>query len=151
MIKIYTDGACSGNPGKGAAAFAVIKDEELVHKETFPFRKTTNNIAELTAVMMAIDYALANNIQECRIHSDSQYVVNGINTWMHKWVKNGWGSSTNTVIKNVKLWQHVYELWCKVSALSNCSIHHVKGHSTDKWNLFVDKLAQAAVKELKKK
>lgn len=149
MIKIYTDGACSGNPGKGASAMIVVEGNDVTHRGTFLFKRTTNNIAELTAVMMALDYVISKEILECRILSDSQYVVNGINAWMNKWAANGWIASHGKEVKNAELWQNAYELWNKAIALSNCSIHHVKGHHTDKWNILVDKIAVHALKEIK--
>lgn len=149
MIKIYTDGACSGNPGVGASAMIVVKNGETFFKDVAFADNTTNNIAELQAVSMAIDYVINNNILECRIFSDSKYVVDGINDWMWKWVKSRWISSSKKTIKNLELWQSIYERWRIAKTLSNISIHHVKGHHTDKWNIEVDKLAQGGVKYFK--
>lgn len=150
MIEIYTDGACSGNPGKGASAFIVVGENgEVHHRGARTFERTTNNIAEMTAVMLAIDYVIAENETECKIHSDSQYVVNGINVWMWKWALHGWMGSSKHEIKNAELWQKIYALWNMAKGESNISIHYVKAHHTNKWNLLVDKFATTAVKMMK--
>lgn len=146
MIQIYTDGGCSGNPGPGGSALAIIKNDEIVYERMFSFPYTTNNFCELYAVLMAIRYVLGNNILECQIFSDSKYVTEGVNQWMNKWIEKSWKGSNGHQVKNVKLWQDVYTLWNKAMSKSNISIHHVKGHSDNQWNNYADKLAVKAVK-----
>lgn len=151
MIKIYTDGSCSGNPGPGASAFIVIQEDPIVylHQGVMVSPRTTNNEAELTAVAMAIDHIMTKGIQDCKIYSDSQYVVNGINAWMQKWAFSRWTASNGKPIQNMLAWQGVYESWNRAVPLLNCSIYHVKGHSDNKWNALVDKIARKAVKHMR--
>jgi ribonuclease HI len=91
-------------------------------------------------------YVLDNNILECQIFSDSSYVVSGLNEWIEKWVERNWVGSSGHQIKNIELWQDTLIFWDRSRSLSNISIHHVKGHSTNKWNNYVDKLAVKASK-----
>lgn len=149
MIKIYTDGACSGNPGVGATAFVVVREDDSHEDFVHVLPKTTNNIVELISAINAVAYTIKNNINECRIYSDSKYTVDGINDWMYKWEKNGWRTSSRAVVKNLDLWQSMLRLWREAKSVSNISIHHVKGHGTDKWNVYADKLAVGAVKSYK--
>ena len=146
MISIYSDGACSINPGPGGSAYIIIKNEEIVLERKYSFKYTTNNFCELFAILKALEYVISNNILECQIYSDSTYVVKGINEWMNKWIDKGWHGSNGHQIKNIELWKDVSILWNRAKTLSNISIHHVKGHSNDKWNNYVDKLAVKAVK-----
>ena len=146
MIKIYTDGACSGNPGPGGSAYIIIKGEEIVYKRLFSFPLTTNNFCELFAVIESIRYVINNDILECEIFSDSKYVVDGINLWMNKWINNDWRGSSNHKIKNIEIWQNLYLLWNTATSISNISIHYVKGHSTNNYNKIVDKLAKQAIR-----
>ena len=146
MISIYSDGACSINPGPGGSAYIIIKNEEVVLERKYSFEYTTNNFCELFAILKALEYVISNNILECQIYSDSTYVVKGINEWMNKWIDKGWHGSNGHQIKNIELWKDVSILWDRAKTLSNISIHHVKGHSSDKWNNYVDKLAVKAVK-----
>lgn len=144
MIEIYTDGSCIGNPGPGGAAFAIIKNGEVEKIKSFSFRHTTNNFAELYAVLACLGYIIENNIIECRIFSDSKYAVDGISTWMHKWETNGWVGSNKKQICNLGLWQDVNMLWYQASSMCNLSIIYVKGHSKNRWNDLVDKEAKNA-------
>jgi len=146
MIKIYADGACSGNPGPGGSAYIIIKGGEIVYKRLFSFPLTTNNFCELFAIVESVRYVIDNDILECEIFSDSKYVVDGINLWMNKWISNDWKGSSNHKIKNIEIWQNLYILWKTTTSISNISIHYVKGHSTNNYNNIVDKLAKEAIK-----
>jgi len=137
---IYTDGACSGNPGPGGWG-AVIFDENkkqinISGKETM----TTNNRMELLAPIMAIKRIKGKS--EITVYTDSTYLKNGITDWIKKWEKNGWKSSSNQPIKNK-------DLWLKLNKL--CSEHSVswvwvEGHSNNEFNNLADKLATQAIK-----
>ena len=146
MIKIYTDGGCSLNPGPGGSAYVIIKNEEVVFERIYSFKYTTNNFCELFAVLQALNYVISNNILECQVYSDSTYVVKGINEWMNKWMDKKWRGSNGHQIKNIELWKDVANLWNRVREVSNISIHHIKGHSDNQWNNYADKLAVKAVK-----
>jgi len=103
-VDIYTDGACKGNPGPGGwGALLVCGDRE---KELFGGESaTTNNRMELTAVIRALE-ALTRP-SGIDLHTDSQYVKNGIETWIHNWKKNGWKTSDKKPVKNADLWREL--------------------------------------------
>ena len=139
-FKIYTDGACSGNPGPGGWG-AVIFDEENNQKNiSGNEKKTTNNRMELLAPIMALKKIKSNS--DVVIYTDSIYVKNGITEWMVKWEKNGWKNANKKPVKNKDLWLKLNVL-CKKS---NVSWKWVKGHSTNKYNNLADELATRAIK-----
>ena len=139
-FKIYTDGACSGNPGPGGWG-AVIFDEENNQKNISGNDKnTTNNRMELLAAIMALKKIKSNS--DVVIYTDSIYVKNGITEWMVKWEKNGWKNANKKPVKNKDLWLKLNVL-CKKS---NVSWRWVKGHSTNKYNNLADELATRAIK-----
>ncbi len=137
---IYTDGACSGNPGPGGWG-AVIFDENkkqsnISGKETM----TTNNRMELLAPIMAIKRIKEKS--EITVYTDSTYLKNGITDWIKKWEKNGWKSSSNQPIKNKDLWLELN----KLSSEHKVSWNWVEGHSNNEFNNLADKLATEAIK-----
>ena len=137
---IYTDGACSGNPGPGGWG-AVIFDENkkqinISGKETM----TTNNRMELLAPIMAIKRIKEKS--EITVYTDSTYLKNGITDWIKKWEKNGWKSSSNQPIKNKDLWLELNNL----SSEHKISWNWVEGHSNNEFNNLADKLATEAIK-----
>ena len=139
-FKIYTDGACSGNPGPGGWG-AVIFDEENNQKNISGNDKnTTNNRMELLAAIMALKKIKSNS--DVVIYTDSIYVKNGITEWMVKWEKNGWKNANKKPVKNKDLWLKLNVL-CKKS---NVYWKWVKGHSTNKYNNLADELATRAIK-----
>ena len=141
-VIIYTDGACSGNPGPGGWAAVLIYGEHK--KEIYGGDKnTTNNIMELTAIIEGLK-ALK---QECEVevYSDSAYSVNGFNQgWIYNWIKKGWKTSDGTDVKNKELWQELYELTKK----HKIKFIKVKGHSDVELNNRCDELARRAISEL---
>ena len=133
-IKIYTDGACSGNPGKGGWA-AIILDGKDQYNISGCENNTTNNRMELTAPIMALKKIKKKT--EITIYTDSKYVKNGITDWIKKWKLNNWKSSSKKTVKNK-------DLWLKLD--NSCQKHKViwkwgKAHSNDKLNNLADKLA----------
>lgn len=137
-VTIYTDGACKGNPGPGGwGAWLKAGGHE---KEMFGGEKlTTNNRMEMTAVIES----LASLKRQCRvaIYTDSEYVKNGITTWIHNWKRRGWRTADNKPVKNAELWQ-------KLDALvqqHQVSWHWVKGHAGDPGNERADALANKGV------
>lgn len=99
MLKIYCDGACSGNPGPGAWAYAVFQCDDLIATASAAYHNTTNNRMELLAAINAMQV-----FDDCVIILDSKYVQEGINLWLAKWRVNGWRTAQGPV-KNLDLWQ----------------------------------------------
>ena len=141
-VTIYTDGACSGNPGSGGWAAVLIYNEN--RKEISGSKKeTTNNIMELTAVIEALK--LLKYPCEVDLYSDSAYVVNGFNQgWIYNWKKNNWRTSSKEPVKNKEIWEELYNL----SKIHKVNFIKVKGHSTNELNNRCDELAREAIKNL---
>lgn len=139
-VIIYTDGACSGNPGPGGWAAVLIYGESK--KEIFGSRSnTTNNIMELTAIIEGLK-ALKKEC-EVEIYSDSSYCVNAFKQgWIYNWMKKGWKTSSGEAVKNQELWQDLYDLTKK----HKVSFNKVKGHSDVELNNRCDELARNAIK-----
>lgn len=138
-VTIYTDGACSGNPGKGGwGALLMFGD---VKREISGFSPaTTNNRMELMAAIKALE-ALK---EPCNVdlYSDSSYLVNAINQqWLKKWTTNNWRTSSKKPVENIDLWKKILEL----IRLHNVTFHKVKGHSDNEFNNRCDFLARQAI------
>ena len=138
-FKIYTDGACSGNPGKGGWA-AIILDGENQSNISGSESRTTNNRMELMAAIMALKKI--KNRSEITIYTDSRYVKDGITEWIKKWKLNNWKSSNKKPVKNKDLWIKLYNSCQK----HNVSWKWVKAHAGDKFNNLVDELAVSKTK-----
>ena len=140
IIKIYTDGACKGNPGIGGWG-AYLKTEHY-HEELNGFSKnTTNNRMELTAVIKALA-TIGQNVGII-ITTDSQYVKNGINQWIFNWKKNGWKTAAKQPVKNKDLWIKLDDLVQK----NDIEWKWVKGHSGHPGNEKADQLANDAIEK----
>ena len=141
-VRIYTDGACSGNPGDGGwCAILVYKNTEKVISGFVP--DTTNNRMEMLSVIEGLK-ALKESC-EVEIYSDSEYVVDSINLKrIDEWIKKGWKTSAKTEVKNIDLWKEILSLLDK----HKVSFIKVKGHSDNEYNNRCDKIA---VSEYKKK
>ena len=138
-VIIYTDGACSGNPGPGGwGAVLMYKDSK---KEISGGNKnTTNNIMEMTAVIEALK--LLKHPCKVKLYSDSAYVVNAfLQNWTKNWIKNNWKTSDKKDVKNKELWQELIEL----TKIHNVTFIKVKGHSDNEYNNRCDELARAAI------
>ena len=139
-ITIYTDGACSGNPGKGGWGAVLLYGD--THKDLSGYSaETTNNKMELQAVIEALR-ALKNSC-EVAIYTDSQYVKNGMTTWLENWKKKGWKTANKKPVKNQEFWKALDT----ESARHTLHWHWVKGHSGDKWNEHVDSLARNEIEK----
>lgn len=135
-VIIYTDGACSGNPGPGGWG-AILIYENLKKEISGGNAITTNNIMELSAVIEALK--LLKHPCEVKIHSDSAYVVNAFNQkWIYGWIKNNWKTSDKKDVKNKELWQELYNL----TKIHNITFIKVKGHSNNDLNNRCDELAR---------
>ncbi len=141
-ITIYTDGACSGNPGPGGWGSILMAGEN--RKEISGGKKdTTNNVMELTAVIEALKLLK----RPCRVdlYSDSAYVVNAfLQHWIYGWMKNGWKNSNKEEVKNKELWQELINL----TKVHKVTFHKVKGHADNEYNNRCDELARNAIKNL---
>lgn len=141
-VIIYTDGACSGNPGPGGWGSILMMGEN--RKEISGGKKdTTNNVMELTAVIEALK--LLKRPCKVDLYSDSAYVVNAfLQGWIYNWVKKGWKTSGKEPVKNKEIWQELYDL----TKIHKVNFIKVKGHSDNKYNNRCDELARKAIKEL---
>ena len=138
MIKIYTDGACKGNPGVGGWGAIIMQDEKNI--ELFGGEnETTNNRMELMAVIMALK-EISSNL-ELTIYTDSTYVQKGISEWIKNWKVNNWRSSNKKQVKNKDLWLELDE------AVGSRKIYWewVKGHAGNEGNEKADELANQGV------
>jgi ribonuclease HI len=144
FVDIWTDGACSGNPGPGGwGAILVYRDAEklLAGGEAH----TTNNRMELMGAISALE--ALKRPSKVRLHTDSQYVKNGITAWLKNWKRRGWKTADNKPVANADLWQR----------LETAEIPHevewrwVRGHDGDEMNERADELARGAIKALKTK
>lgn len=140
-VTIYTDGACSGNPGPGGWGCVLIyngNEKELYGNSN----DTTNNIMEITATLEALK-ALKFPC-EVDLYSDSAYVVNCFNQgWIYNWIKKGWKTASGQPVKNRELWEELYSL----TQIHNVTFHKVKGHANNKYNNRCDELARNAITE----
>ena len=137
-VHVYTDGACKGNPGPGGWGALLVADgqeQEIYGGE----RDTTNNRMELTAVIRALESLDAPS--EVDLHTDSQYVKQGIETWIHNWKRNGWKTSDKKPVKNAELWRELESQ----AARHRVRWHWVKGHADNAGNLRADELANRGV------
>lgn len=139
-VTIYTDGACSGNPGPGGWGAMLMykgnKKEISGGKEN-----TTNNVMELTAVIEGLK--LLKFSCKVKLYSDSAYVVNAfVQKWIYGWIKNGWKNSSKEPVKNKELWQELYEL----TKTHEVEFIKVKGHADNEYNNRCDELARNAIK-----
>ena len=137
MFKIYTDGACSGNPGKGGWGAVIIDKNESIEKISGSSSNTTNNRMELTAVIESIKYCKNG---ELSIFTDSKYVKDGIENWIKNWKKNGWKTANKQDVKNKDLWLQLDEL----NNQKKIQWNWVKGHAENTYNNMADELARIA-------
>lgn len=144
MVEIYTDGACKGNPGPGG--WGVLM-RYASHEKTLKGAEqmTTNNRMELTAAIKGLE-ALTRQC-EVDLYTDSQYLRQGMTSWLANWKKRGWRTANHEPVKNVDLWQQLDVLTQRFQV----HWHWVKGHSGHAENDFVDALANEAIVELLQK
>lgn len=144
-VRIFTDGACSENPGPGGWA-VVFNTAHECHTISGNEELTTNNRMELRAVIEAFKKILSkgNSENQYDIYSDSAYIVNTINNhWIEAWQKNNWQTTKHEDVKNKDLWEEFSSLRAKANKLGICiTLNKVKGHSGNTFNELVDKLAR---------
>ncbi len=141
-VIIYTDGACSGNPGPGGWG-AILMYRNAKKEISGGSKNTTNNIMEITAVIEALKCLKVES--EVQVYSDSAYTVNAFNQkWIYGWMKNGWKTANGDNVKNKELWQELYLLTQK----HKVEFIKVKGHADNEYNNRCDELARNAIKNL---
>lgn len=140
-LHAYTDGGCWGNPGPGGWAWVVKAEGGDLEKSSFD-PATTNNRMELSAVISVLEWASTQE-GDARmvIHTDSQYVKNGITQWIHSWLKNSWKTASKDPVKNKDLWIRLHELDRAVRP----EWKWVKGHAGHPENERCDQLVQEAI------
>ena len=152
ILQFYTDGACSGNPGKGG--WACIEVTPIgIRVTSNNANLTTNNIMEMSAVLEALltvcfkSAAEIDQFEQATIYTDSAYIANCINQgWYKTWFKNGWKTSKNEPVKNKELWEDLLSAYFQAQQLLPLRIELVKGHSDNHYNNLADTLAVAARK-----
>ena len=141
MIDVYTDGSCLGNPGNGGWAFLVKKNDIISSRSGFVLN-TTNNQMELTAAIKAIEFLDTNDV--INLLTDSNYVKNGITSWIKNWKINNWKNSSKQPVKNKDLWERLD----KLNSIKSVNWQWVKAHSTNNYNNQVDLLARQSAESL---
>lgn len=144
QVVIYTDGACSGNPGPGGWA-ALLMFGDIKKEISGGTAETTNNRMELQATIEALK--LLKEPCDVALHTDSKYVLQGYTEWLPGWQKKGWKTADKKPVKNVDLWQALVE----IAAQHKIKWQWVKGHSGDKHNDRVDALAVEQAQKYKSK
>ncbi|MBM3486703.1 MAG: ribonuclease HI [Alphaproteobacteria bacterium] len=140
-VEIFSDGACSGNPGPGGWG-AILRwrghERELSGGEVM----TTNNRMELTAAIAALESLKRPSV--VRVHTDSTYLKDGITRWIHAWKAKGWKTADRKPVKNIDLWQRLDDAVRR----HDVSWHWIKGHAGHPENERADALARHAIKEI---
>ena len=148
-VRVYTDGACSENPGPGGWGFVVVddKNKKLFNKDGGE-KLTTNNRMELTAFLNALEWFISNSKDDIlNIYVDSAYVYNCFNDmWYVRWRKNGCKNVSKQPIAIREIWEQILTLY--LANIERINIFKVTGHNGNKWNEYVDGLAVKASKEI---
>ncbi len=141
-VTIYTDGACSGNPGPGGWG-AILEYQGNEKEISGCSAETTNNIMELTAVLEAL--RTLKYPCQVKLYSDSAYIVNAFNKdWVGSWQKNGWKNSKKEEVKNKEIWEAIIEL----TKIHSVTFVKVQGHSDNELNNRCDELARNAINNI---
>ena len=141
MIAIYTDGACSGNPGMGGWGVVIIQNNNDITFLNGGEKNTTNNRMELLAAINAILYFKEES--DLEIFTDSKYLKDGIESWIHKWKINGWKTASKKQVKNKDLW---FKLDSEIKR-HKIKWNWVKGHANNQYNEKADLLARKYIEE----
>lgn len=144
VVELFTDGACSGNPGPGGWAYILRHPDSGKEIERDGGEaNTTNNRMELTAVIEGLAALKSPSVVE--LFSDSQYVVHGLRDWMDGWKKKGWKKADRKPVLNVELWKRLDEL----RQIHDLRLHWIRGHNDHIENERVDRLAVAAIERFR--
>jgi ribonuclease HI len=141
LVEIYTDGACSGNPGRGGWG-AILRYNGIEKELSGGENETTNNRMEMTAAIEA----LASLKRPCQVHlyTDSKYLKDGIEQWLQGWKARGWKTADKKEVKNIDLWMKLDELF----SMHQVTLFWIKGHAGHPENERADELARLAVPKL---
>ncbi len=140
---VYTDGACSGNPGPGGIGILIINKEGEVYENSKAYENATNNQMELESAIQALK-SLPSGVRVL-LRTDSEYISKAFSQgWLLNWIKNNWRSSSRKAVKNKELWQ---QLLGEVQK-RDVSVEWIKGHDKDMFNKEADRLARLAIKNL---
>ncbi|MBA4097617.1 MAG: ribonuclease HI [Rhodospirillum sp.] len=142
LVEIFTDGACSGNPGPGGWG-AILRYSGVEKEMNGGEPQTTNNRMEMMAAIIAIE--AVKRPCEIHLHTDSEYLRQGITTWIHSWKARGWKTADKKPVKNVDLWQRLE----RAIETHDVHWHWVKGHSGHVENERADELARLAIRQMK--
>ena len=145
-LSIYADGACEGNPGPAGTGWVILRNGDPIAAGATPLGHGTNNIAELTAAIEALN-ALPSGVT-VTLHTDSEYVANGMNEWMAGWKERGWRTANKKPVKNQDLWMMLDQ----ASSHHRVTFVHVRAHGRDpnqdpvhtRWNDYADRLSVEA-------
>ena len=141
-VIIYTDGACSGNPGPGGWG-AILMYKSAKKEISGGMKNTTNNIMEITAVIEALKCLKVES--DVQVYSDSAYTVNAFKQgWIYNWMKNGWKTANKEPVKNKELWQELYDL----TKMHKVEFIKVKGHADNEFNNRCDEMARNEILKL---
>lgn len=151
ILEFYTDGAYSSKTEMGGWAAICLEDGMIIDEQTGYEPYSTNNRMELTAILSAFENA--NTIETTNtkviLYTDSAYAANTFNQgWYRNWLANGWKTADRQDVKNQDILRRLVALYIKLKKRLNIEIVHVKSHSTNKWNSYVDALAVRARKKL---
>lgn len=145
LITIFTDGSSRGNPGRGGFASIVVFGNESQIELGGKFEHTTNNKMELQGVIHGLKVVLTRGLgiyKKIHVNSDSKYVLQGIQTWIHGWKKNNWRTAAKAPVMNQELWQELDEVRNSLVKLGiELEWAYVKGHSDNVWNERADVIA----------
>lgn len=139
---IFTDGSYKKKTSTAGWAFVVVRNDNEIFRQTdslSPDEKVTNNVAELTAILKALQYCKISSLYDSVIYSDSEYSINSTTRWYNGWKKNGWRKGDGGEIQNLKLIQEIHSLLDDTRS----ELKHIKAHKGHKWNELVDKLANS--------
>jgi ribonuclease HI len=142
IVHIWTDGACSGNPGPGGWG-AVLRYGEVEKELSGGEIATTNNRMELMVAIQALE--ALKRASHVKLHTDSKYVMDGVTKWIHGWKKNGWKTADKKPVKNEDLWKRLDA----ANARHTVEWKWVKGHSDDVMNNRADELARKAIETVR--
>lgn len=147
-IIVFTDGACSNNPGGPGGWAATLNYDNRYDVISGNDTSTTNNRMELTAVVEAVKYLVKKGYKNIIVNSDSAYVVNGVNKgWIHDWVKKGWKTKQGNDVANSDLWKKLYKIYMKSDI--SITFKKVAGHSGQTFNEIADEEAKKEVEYAK--